>query len=132
MPPPSKHFQLLRGFAIILAFTLVGQLLSATLIPLPGPVIGLILLATALFTDLIKIHWVESGANALLQNLMLFFVPALVGALDLLPILGNHTVPFLLAILISLITVLIVTGTTATLLTRRPPSSAPAPPTDPA
>lgn len=119
MPPPSPHFRLLRGLAIIVSFNLLGLFLAHHFIPLPGAVLGLMLLAIALFTGIIKIQWVETGADALLKNLMLFFVPALVGVIDLLPILGHHTLNYLLAIVISLITVLAVSGITANHLIHR-------------
>lgn len=117
-PAPAESATVLQGFAIILAFNLAGLLLAETCIPLPGAVIGLGLLAIGLFSGIIKPGWVEKGAAALLQNMMLFFVPALVGMLELLPGMGPHVVGFLLAIVISLLVVLFVTGGTATLLGR--------------
>lgn len=117
-PAPPESAGILRGFAIILAFNLTGLFLAQTCVPLPGPVIGLGLLAIGLFSGLIKVGWVEKGAVALLQNMMLFFVPALVGMVDLLPALGPHMIGFLAAIVVSLFTVLFVTGGMATLLAK--------------
>ncbi len=117
-PAPPDVRQVLKGFAIISAFNIAGILLSEWFIPLPGAVIGLGLLAIGLFSGLIKIEWVERGASALLQSMMLFFAPALVGVLDLFPVLGSHWFAFLLAAVVSLVTVLLVTAFSATVLGR--------------
>ncbi len=46
--------------------------------PVPGNVVGAILLAVLLLSGLVKLSWVEEGADVLLAHLGLFFVPAAV------------------------------------------------------
>lgn len=55
------------------------QLLS---IPIPASMIGLVLLFLALFFKIIKIEWVEQGANWLMAELLLFFIPSAVGIVN--------------------------------------------------
>ncbi|GAA5415698.1 holin-like protein CidA [Paraliobacillus ryukyuensis] len=55
------------------------QLLS---IPLPASMIGLVLLFLALVLKIIKLEWVEQGANWLMAELLLFFVPSAVGIVN--------------------------------------------------
>lgn len=69
----------MTGFAILLLFDLVGLALNAAGVPLPTNVIGLLLLAAALATGLLKPERVQPAADLLLRHIVLFFVPAVAG-----------------------------------------------------
>ncbi|MBE9488339.1 MAG: CidA/LrgA family protein [Bacteroidetes bacterium] len=74
-------FDILRGSTIILFCYYFGKLLSNyTHGLLSGSVIGMIILFTALTLGLIKKEHVKTVAQFLINNLIVFFVPALVGA----------------------------------------------------
>lgn len=99
--------------------------------PVPGSVIGLAVLYALLQTRVIKLSWVEAGADFLLGHLMLFFVPAMLGLLshpELRSLLG---LKLLAAVLIG--TVVVMSGTalivefTFRRLARNDPSSREAP-----
>lgn len=49
--------------------------------PIPGGVLGAILLAALLLTDVLPLRWFSDGADLLLKHLGLFFVPAAVVAM---------------------------------------------------
>ncbi|QFT90251.1 Holin-like protein CidA [Bacillus sp. THAF10] len=51
-------------------------------LPIPGSIIGLILLLSLLLTGVMKEKALEDGAGFLLLYLPLFFVPATVGVMD--------------------------------------------------
>lgn len=71
----------LKGFAWILIFQCVGELIAQTVSGLwPGPVIGMLLLAFALAWRPLR-EPVSDAANALLPHLSLLFVPIGVGVL---------------------------------------------------
>ncbi|HZH58864.1 MAG TPA: CidA/LrgA family protein [Metabacillus sp.] len=53
-------------------------------IPIPGSIIGMILLFVALSLNVIKREWLSLGSSFLLKNLPLLFVPATVGIIDYL------------------------------------------------
>lgn len=71
---------MLRSIALVLGFQVAGELLSRLFhLPVPGPVIGMVLM---LFAFLVKdnlIDTVRPTAGFLLSNLSLLFVPAGVG-----------------------------------------------------
>jgi len=50
--------------------------------PIPGSLLGLVLLWALLDRGLVKLGWFEHGADGLLKHLMLFFVPAMLAAVD--------------------------------------------------
>ncbi|MCZ0703809.1 holin-like protein [Natronobacillus azotifigens] len=51
-------------------------------IPLPTTIIGLFLLFFALCFGVVKLEWVEKGANWLMAELLLFFIPSAVGIVN--------------------------------------------------
>ena len=91
----------LRGLAWLLAFQCVGELLSRGLQwPLPGPVLGLVLLLIGLRWPLVRAP-VSECADFLLTHLSLLFVPVGVGVMTHLALLSQHGLRILLVIALS-------------------------------
>lgn len=91
----------LQGLAWLLAMQSLGELLSRALtLPVPGPVLGMLLLLAAL-------HWptvrepVATCAGFLLSHLSLLFVPVGVGVMTHLNLLGQYGLRMLLVIVLS-------------------------------
>jgi len=79
----------LRGLAWLLLLQSVGELLARGLhLPLPGPVVGMILLLGLLAVPAVR-QPVAACADYLLSHLSLLFVPAGVGVVTHLPLLGE-------------------------------------------
>ncbi len=73
---------MLSSIALILAFQVAGEIISrATGIPVPGPVIGMILMLLAFFVKDDLIDRIRPTGGVLLTNLSLLFVPAGVGVM---------------------------------------------------
>lgn len=106
----------MRGLAILLGFNLLGVLLHAAGIPLPGNVIGLVLFAGCLFLGVVKLAWVEEAARVLLRHMLLFFAPAIVAAVPQVVQLRSQWAVAAAGLVGSLLIVLLVTGWTATRL----------------
>jgi len=100
----------LRGFAIIVGFLYLGVLLHRVGAPIPGGVLGLLLLYVALSLGLVKLQWVEKTANLLLRHMALMFVPLTVALMDMGAVLGRQAVPILGSLVISLVIALLTTG----------------------
>ncbi len=67
----------------IVGFYLLGEKLQDLLnIPLPGSIIGFLILFTALMLKIYRLEWIESGAHFVLAFLPLYFVPATVGVIE--------------------------------------------------
>lgn len=70
----------LKQLMIILVTYFIGQVLQTLLhLPIPGSVIGLILLFLALQKGIIKVEMIEDVCDFLLSNMSFFFIPAGVG-----------------------------------------------------
>lgn len=73
------------GLGILIGFAAIGSGLQTWLhLPLPGSVIGMVLLWAALGSGLVRLHWLDVAADGLLGILGLLFVPATVGFVNFL------------------------------------------------
>ncbi|MDP5308323.1 CidA/LrgA family protein [Paracoccus spongiarum] len=85
--------------ATILCFQLVGEVASRALdLPLPGPVVGLVLLVAACLARPALADRIRPATLGLLQHLSLFFVPAGVGIVAHWDLLRQHGVGLALAL----------------------------------
>lgn len=108
------------GLAILVAFQLLGAALESVFkLPLPGSVLGMMLLALALFTGVVKLKWVEAPANFLLRNMTIFFVPLMVGMWRYFGYIGDHWLILTCALIGSTFIVMYCTGVTVQFLNRR-------------
>jgi holin-like protein len=91
----------LRGLAWLLGFQSIGELLSRGFsLPLPGPVLGLVLLLVALRSPAVR-EPVGECAEFLLSHLSLLFIPVGVGVMTHLALLSEYGGRMLLVIVLS-------------------------------
>lgn len=111
---------MLRGIAVLLAFQLAGEVLSRLFrLPVPGPVVGLLLLLVALELGLPADEPLRGASSGLLSHLSLLFVPAGVGIIRHAHRLRGEWQALLAALLVSTAATLAVTGWIAERLGRR-------------
>ncbi|MFJ8088739.1 CidA/LrgA family protein [Lysinibacillus sp. NPDC095746] len=79
-------------------------------VPLPGSVIGLLLLALSLNFKLIKVEYIQDGAGFLIGVLTLFFIPATVGVIDYPELFSTTGLLIMLAVIASTLISIYVTG----------------------
>ncbi len=93
---------MIATLALILGFQLVGEVTSRALaLPLPGPVLGLILLVLACLLRPGLADRMRPTTLGLLQHLSLFFVPAGVGIVAHLPLMRQHGLGLAVAVMAS-------------------------------
>jgi holin-like protein len=91
----------LRGFTLILLFQCAGEIVSRSLIPAwPGPVIGMLLMAIALASPVLRAP-VASASDALLPHLSLLFVPIGVGVVAHADLITRSGVALLIVLAVS-------------------------------
>lgn len=104
---------MLNGLLALLACQLAGEVAARGLdLSVPGPVLGLALMAAGLASWPALRRAVEPVALALLQNLSLLFVPAAVGVVRVLPQLESQGVAIAASVLVSTVAALAVTALT--------------------
>jgi len=102
---------MLHAIVVLLVCQLAGETLAHGLaLPLPGPVIGLVLLLAALLLRLPLPEATAKTADGLLKHLSMLFVPAGVGVVQQLDLLGQEGGRLLVVILLSTIIALAVTA----------------------
>ncbi len=112
--------KLLRQFLIILIICVVGEVLNKVVnIPLPGSIIGMILLFVCLLFRLIKLEMIEEISKFLLEHLAFFFIPAGVGLLAYVGILKENLLPILVICFVTTFIVMIITGWTVQIIKKR-------------
>jgi len=79
-------------------------------VPLPGSVIGLLLLALSLQFRIIKVEYIQDGAGFLIGILTLFFIPATVGVIDYPELLSTTGLLIILAVVVSTLISIYITG----------------------
>ena len=79
---PLWHHRWVQAGLLLAGWLALDRAASRWHLPLPAGVLGLLLLWVALEAKAIDARWVERGADSLLDHLMLFFVPAMLGLVD--------------------------------------------------
>jgi holin-like protein len=91
----------LRGLALLLLCQSAGEVLARGLhLPLPGPVLGLLLLLMLLSQPLLRVP-AAAAAEPLLAHLSLLFVPVGVGVVTHLGLIAQYGLRIALALLVS-------------------------------
>ena len=112
--------QALRGLAWLLALQSIGELLARALnLPLPGPVLGMLLLLVALRWPLVKSD-VAVCADFLLAHLSLLFVPVGVGVMTHIGLVTQYGLQMLAVVVVSTLLGLAVTALTLKWLSQPP------------
>lgn len=102
---------MVRGFAVLLTMQFLGELLSRWLtLPIPGSVVGMALLLTALAAGIVRVEWMQEAAELLLSHMALFFIPAGVGVMVYFDLIRQEWLPITVATVISTFVVMAVTG----------------------
>ncbi|MDK2938568.1 MAG: holin-like protein [Methanolobus sp.] len=107
-------------FAIILAICYLGDLIHSYFhIPIPGNVLGMVLLLMLLLTGVVKLSMIEDVSNFLLKHLAFFFIPAAVGLITCFTVLEGKWTALVTISVVSTFIIAVVTGATVQLLIKR-------------
>ena len=111
---------MLLTITLLLAYQLTGELIARFFdLPVPGPVIGMALLLLTLLVKSPLADTMEPTVEGLLKNLSLLFVPAGVGVIAHMTLLGENWLAITVALVTSTLLGLVVTALTMRLLMRR-------------
>lgn len=119
---------MLSALTQLLIFQLTGRLSPVGWnLPVPGPVIGMLLLFVALVLRGGPGKELQTTSQTLLQHLSLLFVPAGAGIMVHLHRVADEWLPLLLSLLISTLATLVITALAMKLCQRSPAASGDAP-----
>lgn len=110
---------MLSALTLILSCQLIGELVTRFLgLPVPGPVAGMVILFILLVLKGSVPRQVGTVTDALLNNLALLFVPAGVGVMAHLGLLGQDWLPISVALIGSTLATIAVTALVMSRLAR--------------
>lgn len=109
-----------RESILLLSIYFVGEIISKGLnLPIPGNIIGMILLFILLSTNVLKVEKVENLANFFLEHLAFFFIPAAVGLMTSFASLKGSIFKIILLCILTTIIVISVTAVTVEFICKR-------------
>ncbi len=86
-------------FARIMGFCLAGELLHAILpLPIPAGIYGLVLLAAALLTGVVRLEQVKQTGDFLSSLFPLLFIPTVAGVMEQWELIAGNLLPILIAL----------------------------------
>lgn len=107
----QRLIRLLLAFALLYGFLVVGRFVtSLAALPIPGSVVGMVLLVAALRLRLLSPEAVEEAAGPLLRHMALFFVPPGVALLLFADVLREEWLPIAAGGVVSTLAVLFLVG----------------------
>ena len=112
--------KLFREALIILGIYLLGELLSGALhLPIPGNILGMVILFILLCTKIIKVENIASVTMFLLDHLAFFFIPAGVGLMTSIGIIKSTWWQILIVCISTTIIMIGVTGIIVQTISRK-------------
>lgn len=110
---------MLGALTVLLVYQLIGEVLVQLLaLPVPGPVVGMLLLFLSLVVRGAAPEWLRVTANGLLSHLSLLFVPAGVGVMLHFERLGAEWLPIVVSLVASTVLTIGVTALVMRVLQR--------------
>lgn len=93
--------KLILQLALIMLITFIGTEVQKLLhIPLAGSIVGLLLFFLLLQFKIVPESWINVGADFLLKTMVFFFIPSVVGIMD---VASNITINYILFFIVIII-----------------------------
>jgi holin-like protein len=92
---------------------------GALQLPVPGNLVGMLLLCALLTARVLRLEWVEAGASLLVRHLAFFFIPIAVGLMEFGDLFVRHGMAIVVTLIVSAAIGICVVGFTSQVLTHR-------------
>lgn len=93
--------------SVLVVFYLMGSWIQQIFhLFIPGSVIGMLLLFTALSLKIIDVRWIEEGIQFVIRNMMLLFIPATVGIISYFDLFKGQGMLMIVIVLLSTVIVM--------------------------
>lgn len=112
--------RVIAQIGILTIYYLIGDLIvRKTGLIIPGSIIGLVLLWLSLYFKVLPTKFIQEGVSFLLAFLTLFFIPSTVAVINYPELLTKTGLLFMLAVIISTIFTLVLTGKVSQYIEKR-------------
>lgn len=107
----KNMFKFFLQLLLLIIINKVGFLLVSFLqLPLPGNVLGMVILLLLLMTNIIKLDWIDETASFFNKHLGFFFIPVCVGLMTLGALFLENAVFLIVILVVSAVIGLFITG----------------------
>ncbi|OBZ14686.1 hypothetical protein A8L34_12270 [Bacillus sp. FJAT-27264] len=97
-----KIVRIIAQVVLLYLFSLAGEAVKQLLhLPIPGSIIGLLLLFVLLLCRVVPVRWIEHGSAAILAYLPLFFIPATAGIVNHLSLFSGKGLLLIVVLVLS-------------------------------
>lgn len=112
--------QVVPGFLILLILFLLGEWIAGWIpFPVPGAVVGMILIFALLQSRIIPLSWVEKAADYILIFMGMFYIPYGVGIVESGHLLTEWGIPILGLVVVTVLSVFLLSGHLFQYLTKK-------------
>lgn len=113
-----KIIRVIAQIILIYCITRVGNWIQQLFhIPIAGSIIGLVLFFLLLQLKIVRVNWIKDGASFLLTTMVFFFVPSVVGVMDVITDLDLNFIVFFILLVIGTVLVALSSGIVAEKMT---------------
>lgn len=110
-----KILLILVQIIFLYGLSILGNLIVSLLnLPIPGSIVGLLLLFMGLHTNIIPVTFIQEGAGFILVVLPLFLIPSTVGVIEYPELLSIRGVMLILMVMVSTFLTMIIVGRVST------------------
>ncbi|OZI37659.1 hypothetical protein CAL29_04500 [Bordetella genomosp. 10] len=99
-----------QSLFLVLAFAAAAWLTALLKLPLAPGVVGLLTVLGLLLAGIVRIEWIKGGANWMLNELVLFFIPSVVAVVKYFDLFRREGVQLVLAIAVGTLLVMAATA----------------------
>lgn len=115
-----KYLQIILQIGILIAFFYLGEGLRLLLhLPVPGSIVGMLLLWLALMLKWIPVHWIAPGATFIQRYMPFIFIPATVGVMQFGATFAGKGILLVACIIVSTLITMVVSSLTSQGLAKR-------------
>ncbi|WP_019911690.1 CidA/LrgA family protein [Paenibacillus sp. HW567] len=106
-----KIIRIIAEVGVLYVFYLIGDYLQKLLhLPIPGSIVGLLLLFVLLLLKIVPVKLIENGSNFILAYLPMFFIPATAGIMNHLDIFSGRGLLLIGILVVSSVLTMVVTA----------------------
>ncbi|AOZ94044.1 CidA/LrgA family protein [Paenibacillus crassostreae] len=97
-----KFIRIIAQVVLLYLFYLAGEFVQKLLdLPIPGSIVGMLLLFVLLLFKTVPVSWIEDGSSTIILYLPLFFIPSTVGIVNHLNIFSGRGLVMILILVVS-------------------------------
>ncbi|WP_300356749.1 CidA/LrgA family protein [Fusobacterium sp.] len=109
-----------KQFLILLVINFLGILIQNIFhLPLPGTILGMIILFILLWTKVLKVESIEKVCNFLVLNMIIFFLPPAVELLEYMTLLEKGFFKIIILLIVTTVITMVITGKTVEFCIKR-------------